>query len=238
MTIAQPDTEPRRADIARRLAEVRARVAAAAERGGRDAREVTLVAVGKSFDTEVVAAARDAGQVDLGESRARELAAKAEDEALAGRARWHFVGRLQRNKVADVVGTAALIHSIDRLELAEAVAERARQEGGVQRVLLQVNVAGDDAKAGCSASEAVRLLGRLRELPHLACEGLTTIPAMGADPRPAFAALRGLRDDAASRYPEIRHLSMGMSGDFEIAVEEGATLVRVGEAVFGAREGG
>lgn len=236
MTVAQPDAAHRRADIARRLAEVRARLAAAAHRAGRDPAAITLVAVGKGFDAGVVAAARDAGQVDLGESRAQELTAK--HEALGGRARWHFVGRLQRNKVADVVGTAALIHSVDRLELAGDIAARARQRGVVQRVLLQVNVTGDDAKAGCAADQAVRTVAQLREMDHLACEGLMTLPAMDADPRAAFAALRELRDDAAARYPEVGHLSMGMSGDFEIAVEEGATLVRVGEAVFGPRDGG
>ena len=236
MRVASPETGPRRADMARRVAEVRDRIAAAAHRAGRDPREVTLIAVGKTFGAEALAAARDAGQVDLGESRVQELAHKR--EALGDRVRWHFVGRLQRNKVATVVGGVALIHSIDGMALAHDVAERARQRGGVQRVLLQVNVTGDEAKAGCSPDVVGPTVAQLRELPHLACEGLTTIPAWDADPRAAFAALRRTRDEASARFPEIRQLSMGMSADFEIAVEEGATLVRVGEAVFGARGGG
>lgn len=236
MSTAPPTTEELRAAIGRRLAEVRGRIAAAAERAGRDPRAVTLVAVAKTFGAEAVAAAREAGQLDVGESRAQELTAKR--EALGSRVRWHFVGQLQRNKVKDVVGGVALVHSVDRLPLAEDVAERAAKLGIVQRVLVQVNTAGDEAKAGCDPDEALRLLARLRELPHLACEGLTTIPMLDADPRPAFARLRALRDEAAGRYPEVAHLSMGMSGDYEAAVEEGATLVRVGEGVFGPREGG
>lgn len=222
------------ATLAERLDAVRAGVRAAAERAGRDPREITVVVVGKTFDPATVAAVRDAGQIDLGESRAQELVAKAGE--LGGRARWHFVGRLQRNKVKDVVGAVTLLHALDRWELAEAVAERAARLGTVQRTLLQVNVTGEEAKAGCPPEEAVALIGRIRELPHLACEGLMTIPARDADPREAFARLRRLRDDAATRYPEVQHLSMGMSGDYEVAVEEGATFVRVGEAVLGPRD--
>lgn len=233
MIAADATPGPCDTSIAGRLTEVRTRIAAAAERAGRDPAEVTLIAVAKTFDADAVAAARDAGQVDIGESRANELSTKS--QALGSRVRWHFVGQLQRNKVKDVAGVACLIHSVDRLSLAEEIAARAARSGTVQRVLLQVNVADDEAKAGCAPHDALPTLARLRDLPHVACEGLTTIPAMGADPRPAFASLRALRDDAAARYPEVTHLSMGMSGDFEAAVEEGATLVRVGEGVFGPR---
>lgn len=236
MTTAQPTRHDPQSAIAQRLEGVRGRITAAAERVGRDPREVTLVAVAKTFDPELVAAARSAGQVDIGESRAQELSAKREH--LGDRVRWHFVGRLQRNKVADVVGSVALVHSLDRPALADALAERAQRLGIVQRALLQVNVDDDETKAGCAPDEALRLLARVRELPHLVCQGLTTIPRMGGDPRAAFAELRALRDQAAERYPEVVELSMGMSGDFEAAVEEGATLVRVGEGVFGPREGG
>ncbi len=234
MTTAQPTRHDQQAAIAPRLEDVRARITAAAERTGRDPRTVTLVAVAKTFDAEAVAAARDAGQVDIGESRAQELSAKREH--LGDRVRWHFVGRLQRNKIKEVVGAATLVHSLDRPALADAMAERAERLGIVQRVLLQVNVDDDEAKGGCSPDEALRLLARFRELPHLACQGLTTIPTMGVDPRPAFAELRALRDRAVVRFPEVAELSMGMSHDFEAAVEEGATLVRVGEGVFGPRE--
>lgn len=236
MTTVQPTRHDRRSAIAQRLADVRGRIAAAAERAGRDPQAVTLIAVAKAFGPEAVAAAREAGQVDIGESRAQELSAKRDE--LGHRVRWHFVGRLQRNKVTDVVGAVAVVHSLDRLALAEALAERAQRLGIVQRTLLQVNVDDDESKAGCAPDEALRMLAHVRELPHLVCQGLTTIPRMGATPRPAFATLRALRDQAAERYPEVVELSMGMSSDFDTAVEEGATLVRVGEGVFGSRDGG
>jgi PLP dependent protein len=194
---------------------------------------VTLVAVSKGFPAEAVAAARQAGHADFGESRAQELKRKARD--LGGGIRWHFVGRLQRNKVRDVVGVAGLIHSVDRLELAEVVAERARRQNRVQRVLVQVNAGEDEAKAGCGLDEAAGLVARVRALDGIACQGLMTIPPLAGDPRPVFARLRDLRDDLRERFPEVQHLSMGMSADFEVAIEEGATIVRVGEAVFGPR---
>lgn len=220
-------------DIVTRLADVRARIATAAESAGRMPGSVTLVAVSKQFDTEAVLAARRAGHADFGESRAQELKRKSRE--LGKGVRWHFVGRLQRNKVKDVVGIASLVHSVDRVELGEAIAERARRGAKMQRVLVQVNVSDDPAKGGCAPDDAMGLIARLRSLDWIACEGLMTIPEMDGDPRPAFAALRELRDDIRSRFPEVQHLSMGMTRDFETAIEEGATIVRVGEAVFGPR---
>lgn len=231
---AGPPREPAR-QVAAGLSDVRGRVGAAAERAGRTPSAVTLVAVSKGLPAEAVASARAAGHVDFGESRAQELQAKAAE--LGPGVRWHFVGRLQRNKVRHVVGTATLIHSIDRLELAAPIAERARASGRVQRVLVQVNQGDDPAKGGCPPDEAPELVSRIRALPGIACEGLMTVPPMGEDPRPVFRGLRRLRDELRGRYPEVQHLSMGMSGDFEAAVEEGATIVRVGTAVFGARAG-
>lgn len=219
-------------DIGGRLAAVTRRIAAAATRAGRTPSSVTLVAVCKGFGADAVEAARDAGQVDFGENRVQELKTKAADIASV---RWHFIGRLQRNKVRDVVGLASLIHSVDRLELAEDLADRARRTQRVQRVLVQVNASDDPAKAGCSVAEAPALVSSLRDMEGLACEGLMTIPALDADPRPAFAQLRQLRDDLRNDFPEVQHLSMGMTNDFEVAVEEGATIVRIGEAVFGQR---
>ncbi|HUH07467.1 MAG TPA: YggS family pyridoxal phosphate-dependent enzyme [Egibacteraceae bacterium] len=221
------------AELAERLALAQRRIAAAAERAGRSPHAVTLVAVTKGFDVDAVLAARALGQADFGESKAQELRRKAR-EAGAG-VRWHFVGRLQRNKVKDVVGTASLIHSVDRLELANAIAERARKSGRVQRVLVQVNAGDDPAKGGCAVDEALALVARVRALDGTACEGLMGIPPLDADPRPVFATLRELRDDVRARFPEVQHLSMGMSSDFEVAVEEGATIVRLGEALFGPR---
>ena len=220
--------------VAARLADVRDRIAAAAQRAGRAPTAVTLVAVGKAFGPEHLAAARAAGQQDFGESRAQELTRKA--AALGPGVRWHFVGRLQRNKVKDVVGLVSLIHSVDRLELAEALAQRARRTGKLQRVLVQVNVGDDPDKAGCAPEEAASFVAKVRGLEWLACEGLMTIPPLEADPRPMFATLRELRNSIRERFPEVQHLSMGMSHDFETAIAEGATIVRVGEAIFGPRD--
>lgn len=220
------------ADLGGRLATVTRRVAAAATRVGRVPSSITLVAVSKGFDDRVIAAARDAGQVDFGENRVQELKAKA---AVLPGIRWHFIGRLQRNKVRDVVGVASLIHSVDRLELAEELSARAHRSSRVQRILVQVNADADPAKAGCAIDAAPAFVERVRALPGVACEGLMTMPAIDVDPRPAFARLRKLRNDLRDDFPEIQHLSMGMSNDFEVAVEEGATIVRVGQAVFGPR---
>lgn len=228
------------AELAAMLQRVGDRVSAAAERVGRAPHLVTLIAVSKTVEAATVAAARAAGQVDFGESRAQELVAKASALAEAGvaRVRWHFVGQLQRNKVRDVVGTASVIHSVDRLVLAEEIAAVAQRAGRLQRVLVQVNAGEDPAKAGVSVEEAPALVARIRALPHVACEGLMTIPPLDGDPRPVFRRLAALRDDLRERFPEVQHLSMGMSSDFETAVEEGATMVRVGEAVFGPRTPG
>lgn len=215
------------------LSAVRRRIEQAAERAGRSPRAIGLVAVSKGFPAEVARAAVAAGHIDLGESRAQELSAKA--QALGSGVRWHFVGRLQRNKARDVVAAASLIHSVDRLSLAETIAGQMQSQGRVQRVLMQVNAGDDPAKGGCTLAEAPGLMAAVRALPGLACEGLMTIPPMGADPRPVFARLRALRDQLREEFPEVQHLSMGMSGDLEIAVEEGATIVRIGEAVFGPR---
>ena len=219
-------------EIAGRLAAVCERVATAAGRAGRAPSAVAVLAVSKGFGADAVRQAQAAGQVDFAENRAQELTTKA---AEVQGVRWHFVGRLQRNKVRDVVGLASLIHSVDRIELARDIAARAASAQRLQRVLVQVNAGDDPAKAGCALDDAPALVGQVRDLEGLACEGLMTIPPLGVDPRPTFARLRQLRDDLRSDFPEVQHLSMGMSNDFEVAVEEGATIVRVGEAIFGPR---
>jgi PLP dependent protein len=224
---APPNTE-------RSVAEVRERMQAAADRSGRSLSGVTLVAVSKTVDDDAVRAVRDAGVRDFGESRAQALRDRQLADPPLG-VRWHFVGRLQRNKADLVVGTATLIHSIDRMALAEAVAETAARTGGVQRVLVQVNVAGDPAKAGFAPDEAERAVARMREVPGISVQGLMTIPPLGEDPAPAFAALRDMRDRLRDRFPEVVHLSMGMTGDYETAIEHGATIVRVGTGLFGPR---
>lgn len=221
------------AAIAARLDEVRWRVADAAARVGRSPRSVTIVAVSKSFSAEHVCWALQAGQADFGESRAQEFKRKA--LAAPQGLRWHFVGQLQRNKVREVVGLAGLIHSVDRAELAQAIAERAWRAQRVQQVLVQVNVGDDPAKGGCDPHDVFGLLAAVRQLDGIACQGLMTVPPLEGDPRPVFRRLANLRDEARATWAEVQHLSMGMSSDFEIAVEEGATIIRLGEAVFGPR---
>ena len=203
---------------------IRARIAAAAARAGRDPAEVTLVAATKTVPVERVQAVVAAGVVDVGENRAQELTAKA--PALAGTAaRWHFLGQLQRNKVRALAPWVVCWQSVDREELGEEIARRAPGA----RVLVEVNLAGEPAKGGCRPSEASGLVDSLRAR-GLAVGGLMAVPPADDDPRRWFARLHEL-----GAHLELTELSMGMSGDFEIAVEEGATMVRVGRALFGPR---
>ncbi|MDQ3916245.1 MAG: YggS family pyridoxal phosphate-dependent enzyme [Actinomycetota bacterium] len=222
--------------LAARYEEVRARVANAAARAGRDPSEITLVAVSKTWPVDVLAEAADAGVAVFGENRAQEL--KEKHAVLGARVRWHFVGPLQSNKVRAVVGVAELVHSVDRYGLGEAIARRARAVGIVQDVLVEVNVGGEATKHGVEPAGAARLAEEVAALDGVAVRGLMAIPPPAADPegtRPYFRDLAALRDLVAGSVPGVRELSMGMSADFEQAIEEGATIVRVGEAIFGPR---
>ena len=223
-------------ELAARLGDVRDRITAAALRAGRDPATVALVAVSKTFGADVLLGAIDAGVTDLGENRAQELKEKV--AVIGDRARWHFVGYLQTNKVRQVVGSVVLIHSLDRFGLAEAVARRARSLGMTQDVLIEVNVAGERSKHGASPEEAVALAVQVDGLDGIRVKGLMTMPpaAPNSDAvRPYFRQLVELRDRLQQSMPDAGELSMGMSGDFEAAIEEGATIVRVGEAIFGPR---
>jgi hypothetical protein len=225
--------------IRARYEAVQERVDAAALRAGRDPGEVTLVAVSKTWPADVVAAAADAGIPVFGENRAQEL--KEKHSVLGSRVRWHFVGPLQSNKVRAVVGVAELVHSVDRYGLAEAIARRARSLGVVQDVLVEVNVGGEATKHGVEPAAAVRLAEEVAALEGISVRGLMAIPPRAGDPeatRPYFRDLASLRDLAAASVPGAIELSMGMSADFEVAIEEGATIVRVGEAIFGPRRAG
>lgn len=218
-----------------RIADVRQRIALAAERADRSASGITLVAVSKTFPDARVRRARELGLVDFGESRPQSLASRLEaDPPLS--ARWHFVGRLQRNKVDLVCGRATLIHSVDRISLASEIAEMAAGRGAVQRVLVQVNISDDANKGGFTAAEVPMAVSRIREMPGISVQGLMTIPALDADTSKAFGAMRQLRDTVRESFPEVLHLSMGMSADFETAIEQGATLVRIGTGIFGPRD--
>ena len=226
-------------DIARRLAEVRARIVDAALGSGRDPEAVRLVVVTKEVAPERIREAIAAGATDLGENRAQELVTKM--DALAGSPpeRWHFIGTLQRNKVKLVAGRVALIHSVDSPELGRAISERASSEGVVQDVLVEVNISGEASKHGVDQESAWSLVSSLAGLPGIRLTGLMTIapPGSGIASREAFAGLRELRDRLRGELggSTLDELSMGMTSDFEVAVEEGATIVRVGTAIFGAR---
>lgn len=222
--------------IAERYESVRARADAAARRAGREPSEITLVAVSKTWPADVLAEAADAGAAVFGENRAQEL--KEKHAVLGSRVRWHFVGPLQSNKVRAVVGVAELVHSVDRYGLAEAIARRARSLGIVQDVLVEVNVGGEATKHGVEPAGAVRLAEEVTGLEGVSVRGLMAIPPRTSGPeatRPYFRDLAALRDLVSGAAPAARELSMGMSGDFEQAIEEGATIVRVGEAIFGPR---
>jgi PLP dependent protein len=212
--------------VPERLAEVRERVGAAARAAGRAPESVTLVVVTKEVGLDATRAAIAQGAVDLGENRAQELVTKAEALTDSG-ARWHFIGRLQRNKVRAIAPHVALWQSVDRAELAAEVGRRAPGAA----VLVQVNVTGELQKGGCPPDEADALVGACRA-HGCRVQGLMTVPFAAGDPRPAFARLRRMTDDLG-----LGECSMGMSGDYEIAIAEGATMVRVGSAIFGPRPG-
>lgn len=223
-------------NLAERYERVLDRVAEAAQRAGRAPEDVTLVAVSKTWPADVLKDAAGAGAEVFGENRAQEL--KEKFAVLGDRVRWHFVGPLQSNKVRNVVGVAELVHSVDRYGLGEAIARRARSLGIVQDVLVEVNTGGEATKHGVEPAGAVRLAEEVAALDGIAVKGLMTIPPRSDDPdgaRPYFRDLAMLRDLLAESLPGATELSMGMSADFEQAIEEGATIVRVGEAIFGPR---
>lgn len=225
------------AGVAGALAAVRLRIDAAARACSRDPGEVTLVAVSKTRGPDDVRAAYAAGQRDFGENYVQELVAKADALADLADLRWHFIGHLQTNKARAVASRVAAVHSVDSERLVRELGRRAVAEGRSVGVLVQVNVAGEAQKSGCAPSELGAVLAAARETPGVVVRGLMTVPPAADDPeasRPWFEALRSLRDEhgGAAALPE---LSMGMTHDLAVAVASGATLVRVGTAIFGAR---
>ncbi len=209
------------------LTAVRSRIEAAAHDAGRDPADITLVVVTKSVAVDAIRDALAAGVTDVGENRAQELVAKAKalDAAPHVAPRWHFIGRLQRNKVRAVAQYVALWQSVDRDELATEIAQRAPGA----RVLVQVNVAGEAQKGGCAPDDTAGLVTRCRA-HGLVVEGLMTVPPEAGDPTPTFRTLRRLTDELG-----LATCSMGMSGDYERAISAGATMVRIGSAIFGPR---
>jgi pyridoxal phosphate enzyme (YggS family) len=227
-------------DVAARLAAVQRSIAAAATQAGRAPAEVTLVAVSKTFGADAVRAAVDAGVSDLGENRVQEAVDKI--PAVGRDARWHLIGHLQRNKVNKALELFELIHSIDSLALATTVGQRAQRNGRPARVLLQVNVAGKETQFGFDPQELRAQAGAVAQLPGLQLDGLMCIAplvAQAEEARPAFRTLAALKHDLETTMRDAghpwRHLSMGMSNDYVTAIAEGATLVRVGRAIFGER---
>ncbi len=222
--------------IAKNWAAVRARVAAACDRAGRPASDVTIVAVSKTHPASAVAEAAAAGATDFGENYAQELAAKQDELTLD--VRWHYVGRLQSNKAKLVAGKVALVHAVDSVDLAAELGKRAAR---VQPILLAVNLGGEATKGGVTAEAAQAIARELVTVANVRLDGLMTLPPPGDDPeasRPIFEALRELRARLVGELGvALPVLSMGMSDDYEVAIACGATHVRIGTAIFGGRPG-
>jgi PLP dependent protein len=223
--------------IARSLEDVREQIAQAATTAGRAVGDVELVAITKTHDAEKVRAAYEAGQSLFGESRVQEARAKIPE--LPSNSRWHFVGHLQKNKIRHALPLFELIHSVDSLALAQDADRIAAEEGMHPRVLLEVNVAGEGSKFGFKPETLRTEMETLLALDRLSIEGLMTIPPLAPEAevsRKYFIKLRELRNALEKEFrAKLPHLSMGMTNDFVIAIEEGATLVRVGTAIFGER---
>jgi len=228
------------ADLKRRISEIHQRINRAAEKADRDPASVRLVAVSKTVSVEQVRMAIETGAVILGENYVQE--AQEKFSALSAlSATWHFIGHLQRNKARHVVRIFDLIHSVDSTRLADELNKQAGKVNKTQPILIQVNLAGEKTKSGIPPEETETLVRHISTLPHLSLQGLMTMPPYFNAPekvRPYFRQLKILRDriiDMSIENIGMNELSMGMTGDFEVAVAEGATLVRVGTAIFGAR---
>lgn len=222
--------------ISENLKRVRDRVAQAALRSGRLPDAITLIVVSKTWPADVVQEAVDAGALVLGENRVQEIQQKFDQ--ITGPASWHLVGHLQRNKVKVVLPLVDLIHSVDSVRLAKEISVRSVENNKTTRVLVQVNTSAEESKFGISPDMASDFVGQVDALDGLDVAGVMTIGAFDPDPeiaRPYFVALRNVRDHLIEHWPHVSELSMGMTNDFEVAIEEGATMVRVGTAIFGRR---
>lgn len=230
------------ASLTRNLDDVRQRIADAARRSGRTPESVTLVAVSKTHPFAAVEAAIRAGQHDFGENRFEELWPKivaAEDARLTGAIRWHFIGQIQGRKTDQVIGPLALVHSVDRAKIAQRISSDAVKAGTVVPILLEVNISGEESKHGFAPDELRESWTEIAHMPGIKVQGLMTMAPIVPDSeetRPVFRGLRALRDELAALHrADLPYLSMGMTNDFEVAIEEGATHVRIGTAIFGAR---
>ena len=234
-------SSPSENPVSARLGAIRARIAAAAARVGRDPAEVTLLAVSKTKPEEMIVQAHAAGCLDFGENYVQEWRAKADALQELRALRWHYIGHLQRNKVKYLVGRTHRIHSVDRPSLVEEIGRRSVARDLITSILVEVNMGAEAAKSGCPEAELTDLLALAARTDGVLPVGLMAIPPFleAEEVRPYFQRLGRLHDQARDTVPGLderfRELSMGMSGDFEVAIEEGATIVRVGTALFGAR---
>jgi hypothetical protein len=225
--------------IKERIDMIRQRIAAAARTSGRPASEVRLMAVTKSVDDRRIMQAIDAGVDMIGENYVQE--ARRKIELMGKSVSWHLIGHLQTNKAKYAVRLFDMIHSLDRIELARELDRRSRMSGVVTKALIEVNISGEETKRGVAHRDALPLIREVSALENLSVQGLMTMPPWFDDPeeaRPFFVTLRELKERvAAENFPrvEMRELSMGMSQDYEVAVEEGATIVRIGRSIFGER---
>ena len=225
--------------IAENLAQVHKNIAEAAALAGRDPAEITLIDVSKTKPVSMLMEAYDAGERVFGENKVQEIMDKYDQ--MPQDVSWHMIGHLQRNKVKYIVGKVAMIHSVDSLRLAETIEQEAAKAGTVVPILLEVNVAGEESKFGLSVSEVLPLAEQIAAFPHVRVSGLMTIAPYVTDPeenRPVFRQLKKLSVDIAAKNIDnvtMNVLSMGMTGDYTVAVQEGATMVRVGTGIFGSR---
>ncbi len=225
--------------IKENLEEVEARITRACERSGRERSEVTLISVSKTKPVEMLQEAYDAGSRDFGENKPQEIREKYPQ--LPTDIRWHMIGHLQRNKIKYIIDKVCMIHSVDSIRLAEAIDEEAKKHGIVMPVLIEVNVAEEESKFGVHLDEVESLVRQISELSNIQVQGLMTIAPFtenAEDNRIYFRKLRNLYVDIKDKNIDnvnMCNLSMGMTGDYEVAVEEGATMVRVGTGIFGAR---
>ena len=228
-------------DLESNLNSVRKRIENAAAKTGRDSSEIKLVAVTKKVEPERVIKSINLGINTFGENYAQEFRDKFKvlEKEVDQEIKWHFIGQLQKNKVKYVMGKVELIHSLDSLSVAEEINKRAENMGITVPVLIEVDTGGEESKGGINPSKLEEFLKELRCLSSIDVQGLMTMPPYFDDPetaRPFFYRLRELRDSLLASFPKLNELSMGMSGDFEVAIEEGATIIRVGSAIFGERD--
>ena len=224
--------------IAENLAFLRAKIEETCNRSGRNSAEVKLIAVSKYFGVDAIIEAKNCGLTDFGENRAQELTLKY--EKLGDSVVWHMIGTLQKNKVKFAVNAAKLIHSVDSVDLVEEINKRAEKNSKVQKILLEVKTSEEETKSGLETeNEILSLVKRCSELKNIELKGLMTMAPLTEDAniiRKSFRDLRNLKDQINNKGYNLTELSMGMTSDFEIAIEEGATMIRVGSAIFGDRD--